>query len=99
MRLVSGGENGQAFLWDVNKSESNGKYHKVYEITTGSNGGHISSGNSYTGSNTSAWASMTWSSDGNCLASVREKSEGIVTLTHIKKVRENCCFKPDKVAK
>ena len=28
---------------------------------------------------------MTWSSDGNCLAGVREQSKGKVTLTHIKK--------------
>ena len=86
MRLVSGGQNGQAFLWDINSFTSYGRYHKVYEITTGSSSSQIIPGNSSNGICNSGWASMTWSSDGNCLASVREGSKGIVTLTHIKKV-------------
>ena len=31
MRLVSGAENGQAYLWDINQTEGNGKYEQIYE--------------------------------------------------------------------
>lgn len=84
MRLVSGGDNGQAYLWDLNQTEGNGKYQRIYEIGSGTAPGQTQSGPSHNDRN--GWASMTWSSDGNCLASVRQHSKGEVTLTHIKKV-------------
>ena len=87
MRLVSGGENGQAFLWDLNGEKPNGKYDKVYQITTDDVSTTIKSDTSRRDISCNGLASMTWSSDGNCLASTRESSEGIVTLTHIKKVQ------------
>ena len=87
MRLVSGGENGQTFLWDLNGERPNEKYDKTYQIATDDVSTTIKSETSRRDISYNGWASMTWSSDGNCLASTREKSEGVVTLTHIKKVR------------
>ena len=84
MRLVSGGENGQAHLWDLNQTEGNGKYQKIYEISSGPSSGQTQSGS--TNHDKAGWVSMSWSSDGNCLASLREQSKGEITLTHIKKV-------------
>ena len=86
MRLVSGGENGQAFLWDLNGERPNEKYDKTYQIATDDVSTTIKSETSRRDISYNGWASMTWSSDGNCLASAREHSEGVVTLTHIKKV-------------
>ena len=94
MRLVSGAENGQAYLWDLNQTEGNGKYEQIYEITPGASSDRTQIGSSHIGGN--GWTSMTWSSDGNCLAGVREQSKGKVTLTHIKKVVE---FKGQKFVK
>ena len=87
MRLVSGGENGQAFLWDLNGERPNEKYDKAYQIATDDVSTTIKSDTSRRDISCNGWASMTWSSDGNCLASAREHSEGLVTLTHIKKVQ------------
>ena len=87
MRLVSGGENGQAFLWDLNGERPNEKYDKAYQISTDDVSTTIKSDTSRRDISSNGWASMTWSSDGNCLASARENSEGVVTLTHIKKVQ------------
>ena len=84
MRLVSGGDNGQAYLWDLNQKEGNGKYQRIYEIGSGTSSGQPQSG--YSHNDIYGWSSMTWSSDGNCLASIRQQSKGQVTLTHIKKV-------------
>ena len=87
MRLVSGSENGKAYLWDLNQTEGNDKYEQIYEITPGASSDRSQIGSSHIGGN--GWTSMTWSSDGNCLAGVREQSKGKVTLTHIKKVVES----------
>ena len=87
MRLVSGGENGQAFMWDLSQTEANNKYQKVYEITSGSSTVQTNPASFSREPSVNGWSSMTWSSDGSCLASARERSAGIVTLTHIKKVR------------
>ena len=92
MHLASGGGNGEAFLWDINKADPSGKYHKVYEITSGSSSSQNNPGSSSNGISTNGWASMTWSSDGNCLASVRERSNGMVTLTYIKTVSKRIKF-------
>ena len=86
MRLVSGGENGQAFLWDLSSSGTNNQPQKVYEITSGASNAQTYPVGSHRESGSNGWTSMTWSSDGSCLASAREKSKGIVTLTHVKKV-------------
>ena len=92
MRLVSGAENGQAYLWDLNQTEGNSKYEQIYEITPVASSDRTQMGSSHIGGN--GWTSMAWSSDGNCLAGVREQSKGKVTLTHIKKVVE---FKGQKL--
>ena len=76
MRFISGGESGQAILWDFSQSES--AYRKIYEV---------SSSTAQTNGLPKRWVSATWSSDGSCIAGARDKSTGVVTLTHIKKVR------------
>ena len=78
MRLISGGESGQAFLWDISQSEPS--YRKIYEVSTASS-------TAQTSGLLKGWVSATWSSDGSCVAGARDRSTGVITLTHIKKVR------------
>ena len=79
MRFISGGESGQAILWDFSLSEP--AYRKIYEVSS------TASSTAQTNGLPKRWVSATWSSDGSCIAGARDNSTGVITLTHIKKVR------------